>query len=1145
MKRTDFVSTIVLFISLIACAGVWAQATAQISGTARDQSGAVLPGVEVKVTQTETGIARTAVTNEAGSYVLPNLVLGPYRLEAALPGFRTYVQSGIVLQVNASPVINIVLEVGQVAEQVEVQANAALVDTRNSTVGSVIENERVLELPLNGRNVTDLIVLAGGAVDQSTGSQSINVMAIGGASGTSPVLSIAGGASWGSGYSLDGANHVNYMTGTTMNMPFPDAMQEFKVETSGVNAQHGNSSAVSAVTKSGTNQFHGDLFEFLRNDLFNARYYFATKPGTYKRNQFGGTAGGPIVQNKLFFFAGYQGTTIRQDPQDLRTFIPTAKMLAGDWTDVTSPACNVSKQINLRLPFVDNKINPALYSKPALFVVNYQGAKPFPTTENPCGEVTYGNRTAENDGIYVGKIDYQQSAKHSLFGRVLLTSAVVPNPWDYNTNLLQDTGYRSGLASSYTFGSTYLVSTNVVQAFRLSVNRTANRYYNVKPGQLFNWCDAGVKIYCAPEITRPIMNTIVGGFNLTSGFLSGHRYIATMYSMDDDVSVVRGTHQMSFGISLGHGRQGNLAPYVSAHQFQFNGSATGLGLADFMLGRPSQLITGRTNPHHVNGSSLGLYAVDTWRVMLKLTLNYGLRWQPSLPPNVEDIYNFDYGRFQQGIKSSVFVNAPAGLYYRGDPGFPDNGINARWAQFGPNVGLAWDVNGNGTMSVRASYGFSYVPVPGDFRERYSGTGPWGGRVTLSSPIGGLVDPYSGVRGGDIFPYEVNKDAPFPPYGWVYSQPYDIPTPYQQTWTLSIQRQIGRDWLVSGSYLGSNMIHLWGNQSLNPAAYIFNGTNTCTLPNGVTITGPPPVPNDPTSGHQCSTLGNTDVRRVFGFQRPADAANLGYVAIADAGGIQRYNGLLLSAERRAKGVTFNTNYTWSHCIGPYVTLYDARALWPYETYTNPNNRDADRGNCDSDRRHIFNLTSVAETRQFSNPTMRRVATGWRLSGIYRVSSGWPVNGGVAGGGGSGIEAGSDRALTGINHQRVNQVMANAYRDRSGRPLSLWINPGAFTMPDVGTVGNVGRNSLTGPGTWSFDVGLSRAFPFRESQRLEFRAEAYNVLNSFRPGCSSGTTGAVGGSCPVGGVNAVFTSNVFGQIRNSLDPRIMQFALKYFF
>src|SRR5438105_7102099 len=269
MKRIVMVVVIGLLVSAMISATGWAQSTATISGSVKDMTGAVLPGVEVKVTQTETSVTRTTVTNETGSYVLPNLALGPYRLEAALPGFRTYVQTGIVLQVNTSPVINVVLEVGKVSEQVEVQANAALVDTRNSTVGSVIENELVLELPLNGRNVTDLIVLAGGAVDQTAGSQSINVMAIGGAAGTSPVLSIAGGASWGAEYSLDGASHVNYMTGTTMNMPFPDAMQEFKVETSGVNAQHGNSSAVSAVTKSGTNQFHGDLFEFVRNDFFN------------------------------------------------------------------------------------------------------------------------------------------------------------------------------------------------------------------------------------------------------------------------------------------------------------------------------------------------------------------------------------------------------------------------------------------------------------------------------------------------------------------------------------------------------------------------------------------------------------------------------------------------------------------------------------------------------------------------------------------------------------------------------------------------------------------------------------------------------------------------------------------------------------
>jgi hypothetical protein len=1127
VNRIIVSATWILLISLLTCVSLWAQATAEISGSVKDSSNAVLPGVQITATETDTGISRTTVSNETGSYVLSNLAPGPYRLEASLPGFRTYVQMGIVLQVDASPVINVTLEVGQVSEQIEVQANAALVDTRNSTVGSVIENERVLELPLNGRNVTDLIVLAGGAVDQSLASASINNMAVGGANGTSPVLSIAGGASWGTGYSLDGASHINYMTGTTMNMPFPDAMQEFKVETSGVSAQHGNAAAVSAVTKSGTNQFHGNLFEFVRNDFFNARYYFATQPASYKRNQFGGTAGGPLVQNKLFFFGGYQGTTIVQVPNDTRTFVPTPAMLAGDWTAFASPACNVGRQITLKAPFVNNKINPALYSKAAMFVVNYRGALPFPTTTDPCGQITYGTRTAENDGAYVGKIDYQQSAKHSMFGRVLLTSAVVPNPWNKLTNLLQDTGYRSALASSYTFGSTYLVSTNVVQAFRLSVNRSANHYFNVTKGQLFNWCDAGVKIYCAPEITRANQNSITGAFSLTSGFLTGHRYIATLYSMDDDVSLVRANHQMSFGINLEEGRQGNFAPYVSTHQFTFNSSATGLGLADFMLGKPSQLVTGRSNPHHVKGLSLGMYAVDTWKVRPRLTLNFGLRWQPTLAPNVEDIYNFDYNRFLQGIKSSVFVNAPAGLYYRGDPGFPGNGINSRFRQFGPHMGLAWDVSGDGRTSVRASYAFSYVPVPGDFRERYSGTGPWGGRVTLSSPVGGLDNPYLGVPGGDIFPYEINKNSPYAPYGWIYSQPYDMPTPYQQTWNLSLQRQIGKDWLVSGSYLGSNMIHLWGNQSLNPAVYIPGGP--CTI-NGV-------------SYNPCSSLGNTDARRAFGFQRPADAAKIGYAALADFGGIQRYNGMLLSVERRpAKGVTVSSNYTFSHCIGPYLTLYDARALWPYETYTNPNNRDADRGNCDSDRRHIFNLTSVAETPQFSNRTMHIMGSGWRLSGIYRVSSGWPVNSSA---GGTGIEAGQDRALTGIMHQRANQILANPYGDRSGRPLTLYLNPAAFALPNTGTTGNVGRNSIMGPGSWSFDMALSRTFQVKESQRMEFRVEAFNVTNSFRPGCPSGSTGT-GGSCPLGGVNSSFNStNTFGQIRNSLDPRIMQFALKYVF
>src|SRR6267378_5461696 len=330
MKRIWIASFIGLLASTMTCSSVWAQATAQISGAVQDQSGAVLPGVEVTATQTETGVRRTTVTNEPGHYVLPNLPLGAYRLEAALPGFRTFVQSGLVLQVNSNPTINIVLQVGQVSEQVEVQANAGLVETRSLSVGQVMETTRIVELPLNGRNAQELVLLGGAAQQVSpAGGYSFG--------GTRLAIATAGSIGTGTDYTLDGIRHIDPYDSLALPLPFPDALAEFKTEIGGMSAQQGRGSQVSAVTKSGTNDFHGDLFEFVRNDLFNARNYFATKGSTLKRNQFGGTAGGPVMKNKLFFFGGYQGTTLRQDAKNMRSYVPTAAMLAGDFTAYTSP----------------------------------------------------------------------------------------------------------------------------------------------------------------------------------------------------------------------------------------------------------------------------------------------------------------------------------------------------------------------------------------------------------------------------------------------------------------------------------------------------------------------------------------------------------------------------------------------------------------------------------------------------------------------------------------------------------------------------------------------------------------------------------------------------------------------------------------
>jgi hypothetical protein len=336
------------------CAAVWAQSTAQINGTVRDASGLAVPGAEIKATQTATGLIRTTMSGADGDWTLTNLPIGPYMVEIGKEGFSKYVQSGIVLQVDSNPVIDASLKVGSVSDQVTVQADAAMVETHSTGVGQVVDSQRVVELPLNGRNATELVFLAGMATS-AAGSGSLSSVR----NYPTILISVAGGTGNGMAYNLDGANHNDVYNNLNLPLPFPDALQEFKVETSALPAQYGfhSAAAVNAVTKSGANAFHGDVFEFLRNGDFNARDFFAPARDTLRRNQFGGTAGGPIKRDKLFFFAGYQGTVQRSDPGQATAYVPTPAMLAGDFTTIASPACNSGKQITLAASqgFTDNR----------------------------------------------------------------------------------------------------------------------------------------------------------------------------------------------------------------------------------------------------------------------------------------------------------------------------------------------------------------------------------------------------------------------------------------------------------------------------------------------------------------------------------------------------------------------------------------------------------------------------------------------------------------------------------------------------------------------------------------------------------------------------------------------------------------------
>src|SRR5438876_199493 len=559
-----------------------AGSTAQISGTVKDTSGGILPGSEVTATQTDTGLKRTSVTDANGSYTLPNLPIGPYRLDVNLQGFKSYVRTGLVLQVNDAAVVNIELSLGTVEETVQVQAASPLVETRNTALGQVMENDRILALPLNGRNPVDLIALTGAAVQQdgAAGVSSSRSMQGG------KLISIAGGQSAGVAYMLDGATHNNPYDNANLPLPFPDALQEFKVETSALSPQNGmhSGAAVNAVTKSGTNVLHGDVFEFLRNHNFNATNPFAAKnaDGTRKddglnRNQYGGVFGGPIVRDRMFFFAGYQGTNTRQTPSDNIAFIPTAQMLAGDWSTFASPGCNGGRTLALRAPFANNTVDPRMYDKASLAIVAH-----LPTTADPCGRINYASRTELDEGQTVGKVDYQRSNNHSIFGRYMATSYRQPPPFSLIDNVLTTTvGGRDNLAQSFTFGDNYILSTSAVNAFRFAFNRTAIHRTSQK---FFAFPDVGVNVFS--YMPHYLLLTITGGFPLGGGTESESTFRTNTYQFGDDMQIIRGNHQFAFGGSAAYWKSASLANVRSPGMFSFDGSAVGAGVADFMVGRP-------------------------------------------------------------------------------------------------------------------------------------------------------------------------------------------------------------------------------------------------------------------------------------------------------------------------------------------------------------------------------------------------------------------------------------------------------------------------------------------------------------------------------------------------------------------------------
>ena len=1091
----------------LSCAALFGQATSQIQGVVRDASGSAVPGAEVKATQTETGIVRTVTTGAEGTYVLANLAIGPYRLEVSKPGFATYEQTGIVLQVATNPTIDVQLKVGAVSEKIQVEANAAQVELQTTSIGAVIENQRILELPLNGRNAVELIQLAGAAIP---GGNNATAGMPGGKN-----ISVAGGQLAGVGYFLDGTMYNNLFDAVNLPFPFPDALQEFKVETSTMTAQNGThaAAAVSAVVKSGTNEYHGDLFEFLRNGDLNARNFFASARDSLKRNQYGGTLGGPILKNKLFFFAGYQGTRTRSDPADRSAFVPSAAMLKGDFSGCsTFPA-------TIRDPnggvFANKQIPVTRFSPQALAIV-----KLLPTSNDPCGRTTFGPISQINEYQVLGRVDYQISPRQMLFGRYMATTFYQPSSFALSKNILDTaSGGLDDAAQTAALGHTFLISPTTVNQFRASFNRVAVFRFS---DDYFDACDIGVKFTCF--VPHQTVVTVTGGFTIGAGTNIFASFLPTNYTFSDDINLVRGSHQLAFGASFFHYQHSQYANVFSAATFSFTGlpAATGLGMSDFLLGEIGSLTQGSPNTTFTTKLGYGLYGQDAWKVSRRLTLNLGLRWEPFLPQRINNgaVYNFDWNRFRQGVHSTVFKNAPAGLLYAGDPGFQGlTGVNNRYDQFAPRLGLAFDPRGDGKSSLRASFGISYDFPNIQIMSTPTTAPPFGNALTgLPGPLP-LADPWSTYPGGNPFPGSFGPNARFIQYGTYVAQQPDAKATTIYTWNLAFQHQIA-SWLLSATYLGTQTAHLWTSFQLNPSVIVPSSAPLGTAcPAGVT-TG-------------CNSTSNTNQRRLASLINPQEGQFLGPVDQFESGGTASYNGLILSAQKRlSRGVSLSANYTWSHCIGdiPIGSLVGGAG----GTYEDVNNRRRDRGNCQTgtlsgtqalDRRHIVNFTAVLDAPKFRERALRVAASDWRLASSYRFLSGAYQT----------LSTGIDYALSSAAGQRPNQILADPLVANPGSPCAntapcvSWINPAAFAQPAFGTLGNMGRSNVPGPNNWEIDMALSRVFRVREGMSLEARGEAFNLTNSFR----------------AGPVTTARNSTQFGQILSAQDPRIMQVALKFVF
>jgi outer membrane receptor protein involved in Fe transport len=1025
----------------------WAQAVrATLVGRVTDQTGAVVPGAKVTLVNSGTNETHSAVVGDNAEYVFTQLAPGQYTLTTEHEGFRKDVRSGLTLEVGQQARIDVALQVGALSEQVEVTAAAPLISSENAAIGNVVDQKKIVELPLNGRGYLQLAFLQPGVYAPAQAST------IGFRGG----MNIAGSNEVSTQYILDGVDNNDEASNQPLHTPVLDAVQEFRVLTGTYSAEYGRQSGgqVIVTTKSGTNEFHGTAWDFYRNSVLDARNFFAPQKLSFIRNQYGTTIGGPIRRNQTFFFGSWENQNRGNGVTSL-ALVPSVDFRNGNFSALSTP---------LRNPFGGgtfngNQIPQSLWSKQGAGLLALFPLPNLNSTQNNIVSSSKGHYDSDQFSI---RVDHRFGDKDQIYGAYQfadshefyplsnpLCSARSVSGWGCN---------ETQRTQQATAGWTHIFTPNLVNEarvgyirfgfYRIQQDSTVDVVHALGIGGL---TDAGVTPFNngAPQITMTGYVTIGGATNLPQGRHDNN------YNYIENMTWTKGSHTMKWGVDYLHILFNSFFTSNGRGAFTFQNTFTGNAVADLLLGLPQSATRNPGTPfHNAIADNYGIYFQDDWKVTPKLTVNFGLRWDVDLPARerVDKIASFDpitntlkdAQGFRWTIQNGLLTPTP-------DPSLKGAQMwNTDWNNFGPRVGIAWRPFGGTKTVIRSGFGSFYnhqitgngiTPLNRNSPYRNSQTaGPFS---ATSSPLPNLANAFSG-----------NPSATPPGIS------QNFRTAYTNEWSFGIQRELASNLLVEVSYVGNESHDLPTVWNINQA---FPGT-----------------------------VGSVQSRRPY---QPWGNITGGFISSI---GNANYNGLQARLERRfAKGLSFVASYSWSKAIDTGANI--STGSDSSNSAQDARNLRAERGLADFNvaQRFVGSFVWDLPGTTKANKVLNFIVSGWQLKGILTAQEGQPFT----------LYDGLDQSSTGANNDRPNvigdwhvsdpgvngwfntcTILANGNRSncKSGQ------NP-AWQIAPAGTFGNAGRNILIGPGLLNFDTGLSRQFRLSERFALQFRGELFNVLN----------------------------------------------------